>query len=121
MNCLYVTYHLNNDPDTYGIQERASQIAPGASIARLVKHINDAITATYPNGTIEAVLHNTAGWLPPTTAYIDGVPDPAAQRDIDDIIESTIAQYDRWLVYRDDATVMFGDYHMEESHGYGRR
>jgi len=120
MNCLYVTYHLNNDPDTYGIQELASQIDLDASIGLLVGNIDDAIAAAYPNATIEAVRHNTAGWLPPTTAYIDGVPDPAAQRDIDDIIESTIAQYDRWLVYRDDATVMFGDYHMEESHGYGR-
>jgi len=102
MNCLYVTYHLNNDPDTYGIAERVDHIDLGASIGLLVDNIDDAITTAYPNATIEAVLHNTAGWLPPTTAYIDGVPDPTAQRDIDDIIESTIAQYDRWVVYRDD-------------------
>jgi len=102
MNCLYVTYHLNNDPDTYGIQGRANQIDLDASIELLIDNINDTITAAYPNATIEAVRHNTVGWLPPTTAYIDGVPNPTAQRDIDDIIESTIAQYDRWVVYRDD-------------------
>jgi len=104
MNCLYVTYHLDNDPDTYGIQERASQIDLDASIELLIDNINDTIAAAYPNATIEAVRHNTAGWLPPTTAYTDGVPDPIAKRDVDDIIESTITQYDRWLAYHDDVT-----------------
>ena len=93
-----IAYHLDHDPNTYGIQEEADRIDLSASLVRLIGDINAAVAAAYPSAEINAVLHRTVGWRPPITVYASGRRDFAAERDIEDIVESVIAQYNRWVV-----------------------